>query len=64
MSIGGAFALNCTSDEPRCNSAAPPAFRIVVDFGDGSGGNLWTPDQTNDIFTHVYSVPGTYGVAV
>ena len=56
--------IKCSSVEPACDSTAPPAYRIVVDFGDGSGGSLWTQDENNDIFSHVYSVPGTYGVAV
>ena len=56
---------NCLSAAPvsDCGGAAPP-LEIVVDYGDGSGGASWRQDSMVDVFTHIYTVPGTYGISV
>ena len=60
--LGG--LTTCDAVNILCDSPSPPSFQIVVDFGDGSGGSMWTPDQPNNIFQHIFSIPGLYGVAV
>ena len=41
----------------------PPVF-LVVDFGDGSGQQFWHREDTKDLWTNQYQLPGRYWVMV
>ena len=40
-----------------------PVF-LVIDFGDGSGQQIWHREDTKDIWSHQYQLPGRYWVMV
>ncbi len=39
-----------------------PPLDIFVDFGDGSGTQIWIPELTPNVWQHRYTFPGTYTV--
>lgn len=41
-----------------------PPVVIVVDFGDGSGQQMWSREDTKDLWVHQYQLPGRYWVHV
>ena len=41
----------------------PPVI-IRVDFGDGSGEQIWRREDTKDLWSHRYQLPGRYWVHV
>ena len=41
-----------------------PPVVATVDFGDGSGEQIWDRDSTHDVWTHKYSKPGMYTIFV
>ena len=49
---------NCQKD-----GVAPPVA-ITVDYGDGSGEQLWQRENVQDVWTHSYSQPGIYTIFV
>ena len=49
-------------DQEKRQSKAP--VRITVDFGDGSGEQLWTREDPRNLWVHQYQLPGRYWVHV
>ena len=49
-------------DKKQGQSKAP--VRITIDFGDGSGQQLWTREDPRDLWVHQYQLPGRYWVHV
>ena len=49
-------------DSQDGQSMAP--VRITVDFGDGSGEQLWTREDPRNLWVHQYQLPGRYWVHV
>jgi PKD repeat protein len=45
------------------NGVLPP-INVTVDFGDGSGTYVWTREDRQDVWSHIYSEPGLYTVSV
>jgi len=41
-----------------------PSINVTVDYGDGSGPYTWTRDDLQDVWSHVYSEPGTFTISV
>ena len=41
-----------------------PPVNITVNFGDGTGEQLWTREDPRDLWTHAYQLPGHYTVSV
>ena len=41
-----------------------PPLEILVDYGDGSGANTWTRGNMLELWSHVYTRPGKYNIAV
>ena len=54
----GTKLTNCQND------GSTPPVKIVVDFGDGSGTQLWERENIQDVWTHSYSQPGIYTIYV
>ena len=49
-------------DSQEAQSKAP--VRVTVDFGDGSGEQLWTREDPSNLWVHQYHLPGQYWVHV
>ena len=49
-------------DREKRQSKAP--VKITVDFGDGSGEQLWTREDPKNLWVHQYQLPGRYWVHV
>ena len=49
-------------DKENGQSKAP--VKITVDFGDGSGEQLWTREDPRNLWVHQYQLPGRYWVHV
>jgi hypothetical protein len=41
-----------------------PPVNITINFGDGTGEQLWTREDPRDLWTHMYQLPGRYTVSV
>ena len=63
-------ASSAGNDETLCaivdggGKQALPPVNISVNFGDGTGEQLWTREDPRDLWTHVYQVPGHFTVSV
>ena len=54
---------NCSLiDQEGRQSKAP--VKIIVDFGDGSGEQIWTREDPRNLWIHQYQLPGRYWVHV
>ena len=63
-------ASSAGNDETLCaivdggGKQALPPVNISVNFGDGTGEQLWTREDPRDLWTHVYQLPGHFTVSV
>ena len=53
----------CAIADGNGSQAMPPVV-ITVDFGDGSGEQKWSRDDTRDLWVHQYTLPGNYFVTI
>ena len=57
--------LGTNNSNPTCQSGTDlPPLEILVDYGDGSGPNTWTRGNMLELWSHVYTRPGEYYIAV
>ena len=55
------------TSNPTCAASGTgdlPPLEIIVDYGDGSGANTWTRGNMLELWSHVYTRPGEYHIAV
>ena len=60
---GGNMGTDNSNRVCRNGNDLPP-LEILVDYGDGSGGNTWTRGNMLELWSHVYTRPGKYNIAV
>ena len=51
-------------DVTSSSGQSMPPVVITVDYGDGSGEQMWTRDQPRNLWTHKYQLPGRYWVHI
>ena len=54
---------NCALNDGNGKGSLPPV-QIRVDFGDGSGEQLWMREELKNVWAHQYQLPGQYWVHV
>ena len=64
VAIGGNNFLCTATDFSTCGLGAVPPVQITVDYGDGSGSQVWTHDNQLNVFKHVYSQAGKFTISV
>ena len=62
-SVGKNNEVLCAITDGLGVQALPPV-NISVNFGDGTGEQLWTREDPRDLWTHAYQLPGHYTVSV